>query len=108
MILRAYSIFDRKSLQYYPPYWASTDGAAARTLADAAADPNSSIGRHPMDYVLFHVGEYDDQKGTLTPCSPLNHVIDAIALVPVQQQTFDYQAGLPNGRDNSNHLIKEA
>lgn len=81
MMLRCYSIFDRKALQYHPPFFQSTDGAATRAVADLANDLNTQIGRHPSDFVLFMIGEYDDQKGAMLPCSPLVHVVDAVALV---------------------------
>lgn len=85
MMLKAYSIFDNKALQYHPPFFASTDGAATRMLADLVGDSQTSIGRHPSDYVLYCVGEYDDTKGVMRPYSPLVHVVDAVALVPVQK-----------------------
>lgn len=84
MVLNAYSIFDRKALQYHPPFFAGTDGAAVRMLSDTVNDPNTSLSRHPADYVLFHIGTYDDSNGGLHPVSPLVHVIDAVALVKQQ------------------------
>lgn len=82
MILNAYSIFDRKALQYHPPFFASTDGAAIRSVGDLVSDLNTNVGRHPADYVLFLVGRYDDSNGSFLPLSPLAHVVDAVALVP--------------------------
>lgn len=82
MILRCYSIYDRKAVQYHPPFFASTDGAAVRSLSDLVNDTNTQVGRHPNDYVLFFIGDYDDQKGAMRPVSPLVHVMDAQALVP--------------------------
>lgn len=90
MILNAYSVFDRKALQYHPPFFASTDGAASRSFMDLANDANTTIGRHPADYVLFRIGTYDDQKGEMIPISPLMHVVDAVALVsPAPALPFD-------------------
>lgn len=82
MILNAYSIFDRKALQYHPPFFASTDGAAIRSLRDLVSDINTTVGRHPADYVLFLVGRYDDSNGSFLPLSPLSHVVDAVAVAP--------------------------
>lgn len=82
MILNAYSLFDRAALQYHSPFFASTDGAAIRSLRDLVADLNTNVGRHPSDYVLFLVGRYDDSNGSFLPLSPLVHVVDAVALVP--------------------------
>ena len=81
MKMRCYALFDRKSLAYNMPYYAVTDGQAVRTLSDAVADPQSMFSRHPDDFVLYCIGEFDDQKGALSPFSPLIHVIDAVSLV---------------------------
>lgn len=81
MIIRCYSVFDRKALQYYPPFYQATDGLAVRSFGDLANDPQTNVGRHPADYVLFYIGDYDDQKGALMPVSPLVHIADAVALV---------------------------
>lgn len=85
MLLRAYSIFDNKALQYHPPFFASTDGAAVRSLTDLANDLQTQIGRHPGDYVLFCIGEYDDQKGMFRQFMPLVHVVDAISVVTARE-----------------------
>lgn len=84
MILQAYSIFDRKALQYHPPFYASTDGQAVRNFSDLANDPNTTVGRHPSDYVLYCVGCYNDANGFLEPFSPLRHVMDADACVSIK------------------------
>lgn len=84
-MLYCYSIFDRKALQYHPPFHASTDGSAVRSFADLVNDASSTISRHPGDYVLYRIGTYDDQKGQMLGIWPLVHVIDAIALVPIQK-----------------------
>lgn len=88
MKLNAYSIFDNKALQYHSPWFASTDGAAVRSLADLVADPNTTIGRHPNDYVLYCIGTYDDALGLLMAETPLRHVMDAASLVKVTADLF--------------------
>ena len=86
MRLNAYSIYDRKTLAYHTPFFSVTDGAAIRSFTDLANDSNTNIGRHPADYVLFCVGEYEDQVGALIPISPLRHVIDATATIQQQAE----------------------
>lgn len=91
MMLNCYSIYDNKALQYHPPFFASTHGAATRSFADLANDISSNVGRHPGDYSLFCVGRYDDNKGAMLPCVPLEHVVDAVALLvrPLRTDLFD-------------------
>lgn len=88
MILRAYSIFDNKALQYHPPFYQATDGAAVRSLSDLVNDPNTNVGRHPGDFVLYLVGMYDDSNGAFQPRWPLVHIRDAVSLVALQPTIF--------------------
>lgn len=84
MQVLAYSVYDRKALVYGAPFFAPTDGSAIRSFADLSNDINTTVGRHPSDFVLYCVGVYDDQNGALAPVSPLRHVIDATACIVVQ------------------------
>lgn len=88
MILRAYSIYDRKALAYHPPFFQATDGSATRSFADLANDTTTMVGRHPNDYVLFCIGSYDDSKGLLVGMSPVQHVVDGQAVVKQNQPLF--------------------
>jgi len=90
MKLNAYSIYDNKALVYGLPFFAPTDGAAIRSLRDLANDSNTTVGRHPRDFVLFCVGEFDDQTGGYSQVSPVRHVCDAQAVViePAQIPMF--------------------
>lgn len=84
MIINAYSIYDTKSLVYSNPFYAPTHGAAVRIVQDAANDLNTSLGRHPADFVVYCVARYDDAKGTFMPIDPREHVIDVAALVHIK------------------------
>lgn len=93
MITNAYAIYDRKALMYNVPWFQPTHGAATRILSDLANDGATNIGRHPGDYVLYCIGTYDDAKGVMLPISPLEHVMDAIALVRLEPDLFKPNVG---------------
>lgn len=105
MKLNAYTVFDTKALQYHPPFFASTDGAAVRSLQDLANDPNTTVGRHPSDYVLYCAGTYDDSRGLLEPETPLRHVMDAVALVALQPPLFPGEMPGTNMSQKSNGKV---
>lgn len=84
MKMFAYSVFDTKSLIYHLPFFQPTDGAAVRMFSDLVNDPNTQMGRHPSDFVLFQVGTYDGNVGGLQQATPLRHIIDAVALLKIQ------------------------
>lgn len=103
MKTRLYAVYDRKALVYQVPFASLTDGAAVRMLSDAVADSNTMLSRHPNDYVLFYVGDFDDSKGALEAASPIVHVIDAASLVKALQSEIPFPDGLthvvqPNGQ----------
>ena len=106
MKMNAYSIFDMKALQYHLPFFQPADGAAVRMLMDLANDPNTTIGRHPSDFVLYQVGHYDDELGDIQPCAPLRHVIDAVALVRIQPSLFPEPAAAPDRHPQANGEAK--
>lgn len=91
----AYSVYDNKALVYAVPFFATTDGSAIRSFQDLANDTNTTVGRHPGDFSLYCLGDYDDQKGVLTALSPLRHVVDATALL-VRQEGLPFDR--PNGK----------
>lgn len=86
MLIKAYSIYDRKALRYHLPFFAQTDGEAIRSCTDLVQDNSTSVARHPNDYVLFHVGDFSDHNGSIEKEHPVRHVIDLSALVPHQSE----------------------
>lgn len=70
MILRVFSVFDSKAEVFSTPFFMSTRGEAVRAFKDLVNDPNSSVSRHPDDYRLMCLGEFDNEKGFFTSESP--------------------------------------
>lgn len=83
MKLNVYTLFDTKTLIFNTPFFTHTHGAASRMCADLAADINTSVGRHPADYVLYCIGTYDDVLGAMQPFDIREHVVDIVSLVPI-------------------------
>lgn len=70
MKLKMYSVYDSKALVYGQPMFISAVGSALRSFADLCNDPQSLVCKHPTDFVLFEIGEYDDSTGVVTPTMP--------------------------------------
>ncbi len=85
MKLKAYSVYDLKALIYSPPFYAHNSAVAIRNVRDSMAGGGTSLSAHPADYVLYCVGEFDDQNGALLMLDPREHVVDLIALVPMTE-----------------------
>ena len=64
MKLKIFSIYDSKAEMYHQPFYMQTQSMAVRQFLDMANDSETMIGKHPEDYTLFYVGEYDDHTAS--------------------------------------------
>lgn len=82
MKLQIFSIYDEKAAVFSPPHCMAHRGQILRAFSDLVQDPQTSINKHPGDYKLYALGEYDDCSGKLTSFdSPefLAHATDYLA-----------------------------
>lgn len=65
MILQVFSIRDRAVDAFMTPFFHTHVGGAMRLFTDEINNPQSQtgIGKHPVDYDLYHLGSYDDSSG---------------------------------------------
>lgn len=62
MLLQVFSIFDSATKSWAPPMYSRNNGQMIRDFADAVADSQTKLAKHPMDYALFELGSFDDDK----------------------------------------------
>lgn len=67
--LLAFAVFDSKAENFGVPQFFQTRGLATRAFTDEANRTESMICKHAEDYTFFCIGEYDPDKGLLTPLS---------------------------------------
>lgn len=70
MLRKVYAVYDLKALVYGPPMCFETNPAAVRFFTDLANDKSGNIGKHPTDFVLFEIGQYDDTNAELGATIP--------------------------------------
>jgi hypothetical protein len=72
MKLKMYAVRDHKTAQFANPMFVVTDGHAIRSFADAVNqdDKENLLHRHPADFALFTLGDYDTETGIITPTQP--------------------------------------
>lgn len=63
MILKIFAIRDRQLNAYMQPFFAPTSGAATRGFRDLVNEQGHQLNKHPEDYELWHLGEFDDATG---------------------------------------------
>lgn len=63
MKLQVFAVRDRAIGAFMQPWFAPSVGAAIRAFTDSVNDATSPWNKHPDDYDLWHLGEWDDQNG---------------------------------------------
>ena len=65
MQLQIFSIFDKAVGAYMRPFVAQSAGEALRAFEDDCMNAESPVAKHPEDYSLFMLGEFDNQDGSI-------------------------------------------
>lgn len=60
------AVHDRQLDSYLRPFVAQSIGQAIRSFRDEVNRTDSDLNKHPEDYTLFHIGNYDEQTGAIT------------------------------------------
>lgn len=63
MIHSVFSIYDEKAEAFLPPFILPKTEMAQRVFGDCINSADHQFSKHPSDYTLFHMGNFDDEKG---------------------------------------------
>lgn len=66
MKLKMFTVYDSKVEAYLQPFYMQSKGEALRAWGETVNDEKSNIGKHPADYTLFELGEYDNLTGQIS------------------------------------------
>lgn len=82
--MNVYSLLDRKLRQYGALALERNDFGIQRGIADGVRQqPDAMLARHPEDFDLYQVGEFDDESGVVVPVTPPRLVVNVAELVSV-------------------------
>lgn len=73
MILKIYAVLDSKVASFGTPFFDQNDSSAIRNFSDAVNDgsnPNNLWHKHPEDFSLYYLGDFDNQNAELIPIIP--------------------------------------
>lgn len=99
MMLKVFSVFDTKLATFGRPWYELTEASAIRVFSDAVNDNSNQANqwfKHPEDFSLYLLGEFDDQLGTIEKCTPRSLVTAA--------SVFDFKKAV---QPELNGLFKE-
>lgn len=77
MNMKVFAVRDLKSAAFMQPFFTQSVGTATRIFGDAVEDEKSIFHKHPEDFVLYELGEFDDQTGHITSIEAVKMVVYA-------------------------------
>lgn len=69
--MKVFAVFDGAVSAFERPFFARSSAEAIRSFEDAVTDPNSPFSKHPVDFALFCLGDFDDVGGVFSGGPPL-------------------------------------
>lgn len=82
MILQSFSVLDKAVGAFLTPFFARATGEALRQFTEACNDEKHQFARHADDYILYRVGQFDDNSGFYTPLEPERLVSARESIIP--------------------------
>lgn len=62
---KIFSIFDKKALSYFDPFFQHNRGLALRGFGELVNDPKTALNKYPADFSLWELGEFDETSGVI-------------------------------------------
>lgn len=88
MTLQVFALHDSKAEAYLRPFFAQSKGLALRSMLEVLSDKEHPVTKYPADYHLFHIAEYDDATGIITPLSVKENLGCALDLSALKQTGY--------------------
>lgn len=66
-MIKVFSVYDSKVGAFANPFFAKSNGEAVRMFSDAVNDSTTSLNKHPGDFTLFGIADFDEETGRLEP-----------------------------------------
>lgn len=66
MLYTVCAVFDKAAECFGRPFFAGSVGLAVRGFSDEVnrRSPDNPMSQHPADFVLYHLGSFNDAEGT--------------------------------------------
>lgn len=104
MIVKCYAVLDAKISDFHLAIFDIKDDGAIRQFNDAVNDTKTKWNRHPEDYSLWYVGEFDTSKGTMEGHIP-NNLVNATALLSLRNPGPQMDLFSKNGEEVKETII---
>lgn len=83
-LLKVCAVFDNAVKAFSRPFFVRSRGEAMRSFIDECGNEKSELSKHPSDYSLWLIADFDEESGMFTPFSPGEVLLQAREFAPVK------------------------
>lgn len=87
-IIKCFSVYDSKADAWMTPFFAATIPVGIRTFQDGAMRTESIVHKHPEDFALYCVGDFNVDTGEITSF-PAQSLGTAIQILSPDEPTLE-------------------
>ncbi len=62
---KMFTVLDTKAMAYLPPFFLPNEAVAKRVFGDMATDQTHQFGKHPEDFSMYYLGEFEDMTSVV-------------------------------------------
>lgn len=92
MRIQVFAVRDLVVGAFLPPFFCRSHGEALRSFGDACNTADHQFAKHSSDFVLFHLGEFDDNSGIFAAIEPAR-VVSGLEVLGPDQVTVSPRVG---------------
>lgn len=78
--MKVFTIYDLKAGVHGRPFFLQSTGVAMRIFADMVNDREELVCRHPEDFILYDLGEFDEDTGMFQQDAGAKSICNGIEL----------------------------
>lgn len=71
MIVKIFSIKDKKTGAFSPPWQSPTHGSAERAFKTAVNSQENDYAKYPDDFDLYYIADFDDESASYSNNTPV-------------------------------------
>jgi len=87
--VKMFSVRDMKLNTWSSPWFFLHAGQAERTLYELVNGGESMLSKHPKDFELYMIGEFDDTTAELSSIPPV-HIMTALSALKAPQEALPF------------------
>lgn len=78
--MRMYSLLDVKLKEFGPIVLANNDFSLVRAMRDGIPGSNSTVDKHPEDFQVMYLGDFDMDTGKVSPVD-IPELLDTVSTI---------------------------